>query len=65
MKEHERHIADTSKRDFVAWCGESITGWAFVDVDHAALNARLKGRLLPCPACLAVVRKAFDEQENV
>lgn len=61
LREYEKHIADTHvDHKGLAWCGEKIVGFAFTDVDHAALNARNGGRLVPCPDCLRAVLIVFS-----
>lgn len=64
LKEYEKHIADTHvDKVGLAWCGEQTGGmFFFTDVDHAAINARNEGRLVPCPKCLEQVLSAFAAQ---
>ena len=52
MKEYVVHIRDNhADAKGRTWCGESAFGFVFQDVDHAAMNGRNKGRLIPCPKC--------------
>lgn len=45
-----------------SWCGQQLYGqWAFMDIDHAALNGRNKGRLIVCPECLSAIVSALQE----
>jgi len=56
MHGHEKH-----KR--TAWCGNTGTGGhfgAFLDIEHAAYNAKAGARLVVCRQCAAEVAKALD-----
>lgn len=59
-------IADThADNKGKTWCGEVVNGFTFVDVDHAAMNGRSKGRLVVCPECrdaaIAGLREGAEE----
>lgn len=47
-----------------AWCGRSLIGWNFVDIDHAAMHGRKQGRLLVCPECRASIVSALSMDEE-
>lgn len=60
---HIRHTHEELKG--TAWCGRELFhhDWAFVDIDHAAYNARNGGRLLACKKCVAAIVKTLQEQK--
>jgi len=43
------------------WCGKNWNGWAFVDIDHAALNGQNKGRLVACHKCVDKIMDALND----
>jgi len=57
-----KHIADAERIGHYALCGAWEIGFMFRDVAHWFEEVRHHGRLTGCPACVAVVRKACDEQ---
>ena len=56
-------IADThADNKGKTWCGRTLVmEFAFVDIDHAAMNGRNKGRLVVCPECRDAVIAALQE----
>ena len=62
-KERPHYITCIRDPDLVrTWCGHKISlQFTFVDIEHALVNARNKGRLLTCPECAQVI---MDELEN-
>jgi hypothetical protein len=48
------------------WCGKKTDQytWNFVNASHAALNARNKGYLMACKACVRAITKAFEEHKE-
>jgi hypothetical protein len=62
VKDYEAHIEDThADHRGYAWCGAPLAGGEFVfrNIDHAAMNGRGNGRLVPCPECRNAVIKAL------
>lgn len=43
-----------------AWCGRQLSGFHFVDIDHAALNGRQEGRLVACSTCVREIVAALE-----
>lgn len=41
------------------WCGSQVNGFAFVSLDHAAMNRVQGGRLVACRECVAAAVKAL------
>lgn len=62
MPEWEEHIKRTEVGEsHLTWCGESVVGWVFESIDHAAINNKKQGRLLPCKKCVEVVVKYLKQ----
>ena len=47
-----------------AWCGRRIESFSFVNIDHAAYNAKRCGYLLVCRDCVREVKKALDNPDG-
>lgn len=56
----DQHVDNAGK----AWCGETLFDWHFTGIDHATMNNRNQGRLLPCPDCVAEVVKHLCPTET-
>lgn len=58
-------VSDThADRRNMAWCGRRVSGFAFVDADHAAQNGRAEERLVTCPECAAALVKALNHGQQ-
>jgi hypothetical protein len=55
MEEWECHVAKVprvyGRSSAIAYCGETIFGFHFLDVAHAQASLMSHSRLQPCPAC--------------
>lgn len=60
MPDYVKHVRMTHV-DFkhMTWCGQPITGWDFVDAEHAAENGRKDGRLVACESCVRAITNAL------
>ncbi len=56
----DAHVENKGK----AWCGKIITGFSFVNIDHAAFNGRGGGYLVACSECTAKIIKALQEGQS-
>ncbi len=60
LAEYEAHVLDEQAQNgegrSVALCGTAIAGWHFTGAGHAFNSLRVGARMLPCPACLRVIR---------
>lgn len=52
-------IKDNSRSPKASYCGKSITGWVFQDLDHAFLTAKQKGRQMICGDCWRVIKETI------
>ena len=60
MPDFVKHVR-RSHVDFqhLVWCGEPVTGWDFMDAEHAAENGRQQGRLVACKFCVKAITSAL------
>ncbi len=69
VKEYEKHILDAVAKNETgethSLCGKQVPmSWCFLSVSHAFQHCRVKGRLLPCNACLRIVLDAFGMEQG-
>jgi hypothetical protein len=60
------YAGDPPVRVQETWCGRKTDKmtWNFVDASHAAVNARNRGYLIACKACVRAIAKAFEEHKE-
>lgn len=61
MPDYVKHVR-MSHADFThqTWCGNPVSGWDFLDAEHAAENGRKQGRLIACKSCVTAITKALE-----
>ena len=65
LLEYQCHVMDAhADRHGLAWCGvvPHPLEFTFISVDHAALNGRNGGRLVPCQACRHAIVAALSTE---
>lgn len=56
MSDYIKHIMrESQSEDNLTWCGEQYFGFAFINIEHAAENGFIQGRLIACPDCIESV----------